>query len=203
MSIIEAVAAFAKSEYPPETVPHIHEVLHYCDRFVKETGADREVLFLAAYLHDITISGHGWEGHDIKSAEVARQFLGERGYPPEKTAKVAAAIMAHKAPRSGAEAEKMSIEEKLLYDTDKLARAMGLGVAIRLVDLGREAPGGKPTFTQMADVVEAAKKELEETYKSLYTNTARNFASRAHQNARAFCDSLRALERLRSDFASW
>jgi len=203
MSIIEAVAEFARANYPPEGIPHIREMLHYCNLFAVETGADREILTIATYLHDIAAHLYTWEEHNTKSAEVARQFLNERGYPADKTARVIAAIMAHRLPRSRVEAGKMSMEEKVLYDADKLARAMGFGVAMRLVELGNQVSGGKPSFTQVSDAIRAAQKQMEETYKSLYTDAARNFARQAHQNARAFCESLRALARMHPDFASW
>jgi HD superfamily phosphodiesterase len=203
MSIIEAAAQFAKARYPAEGIPHIREMLHYCDLFAAETGADREILTVATYLHDIAAHLYDWEEHDVKSAEVARKFLDDAGYPPGKTARVIAAIMAHRLPRSGAEAKKMAIEDKVLYDADKLARAMGLGVVAHLLELPGKVPGGKPSFAQIAEAIQAAQKQMEETYKSLYTEAARNFASQAHQSARAFCDSLRSLDRLRPECASW
>lgn len=203
VNIIDAAAQLARASYPPEGIAHIREMLYYCDLFAPSTGADAETLVLATYLHDVAAHLYPWEEHDIRSAETARHFLREQKYPKGKTEKVIAAIMAHRVPRSGADAAKMSIEEKVIYDADKLASSMGIGIALALVELGSKTPGGKASWADMAAAIRAAQIKMENTYSSLYTAEARSFARQACENGRACCESLLALGRLHPGFSAW
>ncbi len=203
MNIIEAAAQFAKDNYPPSGIAHVREMLYYCDLLGIPTGADREALTVATYLHDVAAHLCSWEEHDVKSAEIAALFLQKHKYPKGKTKKVIAAIMAHRIHRSGAEAARLTIEEKVLYDADKLARSMGMGIALTLVELGSKAPGGKTSWSDIATAVRAAQLKMEDTYKNLYTTEAKSFARQAYENSRAYCESLLALCRLHPSFSSW
>lgn len=203
MDIIEAAAQFAKDNYPPDGIAHVREMLYYGALFTGPTGADTETIIVAIYLHDVAAHLYTWEEHDVKSAEVARKFLREQKYPKGRTEKVIAAILAHRVPRSGAQAHHLSIEEKLLYDTDKLAHSMGLGIAQHLIELGNNGPGSKTSWSEIAAVVRTAQKKMEDTYNSLYTTVAKNFARQTHENSRACCESLLALCRLHPDFSGW
>ena len=201
-SIIEAAAKFAEAHYPPEGVPHIREMLNYCALFAEATGADREILIVTTYLHDVAAHLYSWEEHDVKSAEMACKFLKAQGYPADRSQRVVNAIMAHRLARQGADAENMELESKLIYDADKLARSMGMGIPQHLMELGAKS-GGKPSLAEIAAAVRAAQKQMEQTYKSLYTDVARNLARQSHENTRAFCESLIALARLHPSSATW
>ena len=203
MNIIEAAAQFAKANYPSDGIAHIREMLYYCDLLSTPTGADREILIVATYLHDIAAHLYSWEEHDIKSAEMARNFLQGQMYPKGKTEKVIAAIMAHRVPRSREEAAKLSIEEKVLYDADKLAHSMGIGIALALIKLGSKAPGGKGFWSDIAAAIQASQIDMEDKYKSLYTSEAKTFARQTHENSRAYCKSLLALVRLNPSYSIW
>ncbi len=203
MNIIEAAAQFAKDKYPPSGIAHVREMLYYCNFLAIPTGADRETLTVATYLHDVAAHLCSWEEHDVKSAEIAVHFLRKHKYPRGKTKKVIAAIMAHRVHRSGAEAAILTIEDKVLYDADKLARSMGIGIALTLVELGSKAPGGKTSWSDIASAVRTAQINMEHTYKNLYTNEARSFARQAYENGRAYCESQLALCRLHPSFSNW
>jgi len=59
----------------------------------KLTKSDLEIVVLAAWLHDIGYI-ETYEGHELKGAEMARQFLQENGYPAEGIDKVMQCILA-------------------------------------------------------------------------------------------------------------
>ena len=59
------------------------------------------------------------------------------------------------------------------------------------------------SWSDIAATIRAAQINLEDTYKNLYTAEAKSFARQAHENSRAYCESLLALGRLHPGFSSW
>lgn len=111
---------------------HVERVLALAERLAREEGADINVVRVAALLHDI---GRGEEArtrgrvcHAEYGAELARKILAEEGLPPDFIERVVRAIKRHRF-RRGELPE--TIEEKVLFDADKLDSlgAVGIGRA--------------------------------------------------------------------------
>ncbi len=79
---------------------HLSVVVEYAERLGEALGADLEIVELAAWLHDIAAVQDvaALPRHPALSAEVARKVLREKGYPAERTGRVAACIASHAAP---------------------------------------------------------------------------------------------------------
>lgn len=78
---------------------HIVSVVAFGRELSARLGADAEIVELAALLHDLAgIQDVRLEpDHHLHSADEARRLLATLGYPPERTERVAACILTHRA----------------------------------------------------------------------------------------------------------
>ncbi len=194
MAIAQELAAYAKRTYPAGDWPHIVEVVASGQQLAKRTGADEEIVTLAAYFHDISRASTGAEDHNVKSAEIAREWLRQRGYPAERIERVAEAIVAHMRPVTGPERQSVSLEGRVLYDADKISRAQGFGLLGVLVRLGKLVSWEDLSYGQLADAVKTGRDVTQEAYRTLYTDAARELAGPGYNRAIEFCDHLLRLE---------
>lgn len=117
---------------------HVLRVLYRAlDIAQTEAGVDRDVLIAACLLHDI---GRGEEmgdptlRHAAVGAEKARAFLREHGFAEEFNARVADCIAKHS---YGVHITRERVEERILFDADKLDAAGALGTARTLLFHGQ------------------------------------------------------------------
>lgn len=194
MSILDEVAAYAKEAYPAADFPHIVEVVTYGQQLARQMGADEEIVTVAAYFHDISRVTLGPENHNVKSAEMAREWLIQHSYPQERIERVMAAIIAHMSAVAGPERESVPLEGRILYDADKISRAQGMGLIGMLVHLGAQTNWEGLTYAQLAAAIRRGRELTEEAYRSLYTEAARDLAGPGYRRAIAFCDGLLQME---------
>lgn len=105
---------------------HAQRVHSLCSKIAsKEKSADSEILFAAAYLHDIAYA-RNYGLHHLVGAKMARKILQKCGFPKEKILRVCSCISKHRF----SEAKKgETIEEKILQDADKLDSMGAIGIA--------------------------------------------------------------------------
>ncbi|MGG4451715.1 HD domain-containing protein [Brevibacillus porteri] len=113
---------------PAHDWQHNLRVMAMCERIGREEGADMEVLRLAALLHDIGRAEERQTGecHAEISARLAGEWLSERNITKAFISRVQAAILAH---RFRKERPPHTLEEKVLFDADKLDSIGAIGVA--------------------------------------------------------------------------
>lgn len=99
---------------------HIERVVKLATKLAVKYNADVEAVRLSSLFHDIGREADSKE-HSIKSALIAEKFLVSRGCREELISKVKKIILSHHLPPDKLE----SIEEKILWDADKLD-ALGL-----------------------------------------------------------------------------
>ena len=97
-------------------------------------GADLEITEIAALLHDIArpqeSSTRGGVDHAVLGAEEVLTILPELGLTdPRKIERISACIRHHRFRRREGSAEPETIEEKVLFDADKLDSLGAIGVA--------------------------------------------------------------------------
>lgn len=126
MSIIATVRAFVEEEckkptskygYEPFTF-HFQPMVSYAERLVDEVGGDKEIVLLAAWLHDIGSIIHGREDHHKTGAAIAEKKLRELGYPEDKIHQVKNCILHH---RGSQHLERKTIEEQIVAEADVLS----------------------------------------------------------------------------------
>jgi len=198
MTITEEAEIHARQTYPPADLPHIAEVVAYAQQLAAATGADVEIATIAAYFHDISRASTGPEEHNLKSAQMAREWLRLHAYPDERVERVSAAIVAHMLPITGPPEGRQSLplESRILYDADKVSRAQGLGIVGALVRLGEQASWEKLGYAQLAATIRGGRDVTQEAYSTLYTDAARELAGPGHRRAIEFCDALLGLQAL-------
>ena len=145
---------------------------------------DDDVLFAAAYLHDIA-GFPPWEkqgvDHQDRGAELMDSVLTGFGFPSEKIEKVKAAIRTHMPDRAPGAA----IESQLLHDADGLDWLGTIGIArdMSIVDVN----GGEPNF---AWALNRLREDAAKVPGSLVTKAGKREAERRVAVTRAFLKDL-------------
>lgn len=103
---------------------HVQAVVKLAIRLAELTGADKQVVEAAAWLHDVA-KDKGAK-HPEEGAKVARKLLPKTDFPAEKVERVAQAIVQH----MGLWRDKplTNLEAMVLWDADKLSK-IGLTAA--------------------------------------------------------------------------
>lgn len=161
---------------------------------------DYDVLICACLLHDIGRTEQ-FENpklcHAKEGSKKAYQFLVSNGYKEEYAKKVADCIRVH---RYRTDAPPNSLEEKILFDADKLDVTGAHGIARTIFYKGQV---GEPLYTrnQQGQIPDGAedkepsffqeyKYKLEGLYDKFYTEKGKELAQERKQIAVAFYESL-------------
>lgn len=112
---------------PTHDFTHTTRVLNMCLGIGRKEGADLEILYAAALLHDIARFDGDLQGecHAELSARKARFILEKADFPEEKKGNVIHCIAAH---RFRSDLPPQTLEAKILYDCDKLDAIGAIGI---------------------------------------------------------------------------
>ncbi|MEA4824648.1 MAG: HD domain-containing protein [Clostridiaceae bacterium] len=180
---------------------HIYRVLYVAlDIAGRERDVDYDVLIAACLLHDI---GRGEQFanpalcHAAIGADMAYHFLTAHGYSADCAGRVAQCIRVHRFRNDNPPA---AIEEKILFDADKVEASGAIGIARTLLYNGRI---GEPLYSLTDDgevsdgtadispsFFEEYKHKLERLYGKFFTERGREIARERQHTAIAFYDSL-------------
>lgn len=156
---------------------HVITVVNLAVRLAKLTGADRDIVEAAAWLHDIRKETR--ERHAQEGADYARRFLPQTNFPPEKIEEVARAIEQHVG--LWRDEPVQCLEAMVLWDADKLAK---IGLTAVFHWTGGSLAGNQPVSTlEIIDRGRSAEWQ-EKTVASMHTEPARRAAAirLAHYN---------------------
>jgi len=126
MDIVEKIKKFVaneckkpRSRYGYEPYPfHFVPTVHYAKKLADELGGDKEVILVAAWLHDIGAIIHGRDDHHLTGAQIAVAKLKQLHYPSRKIELVKKCILHH---RGSKQNKRRSLEEKIVAEADTMS----------------------------------------------------------------------------------
>lgn len=178
--LVQMARNFFDGQDPAHDWEHNLRVIGMCERIGREEGAQMTVLRLAALLHDIGRAEERKtrECHAEISARYAQELLQKEGLEPGQIAQIQAAILAH---RFRKERPPAALEEKILFDADKLDSIGAIGVARAFAYSGVL---GQPIDSKDPEQHTPRKEydwKLSRIKDKLYTSTARQIAEERHR----------------------
>ena len=132
MDIVEEVRKFVESESQKPTSKYGYEpyqfhfipMVKYAQELADELGADKEIVTLAGWMHDIGAVMEGREKHHIYGANIAEQKLRELNYPEDRIEKVKNCIFNH---RGSVDNARETLEEKIVAEADAMSNFENIG----------------------------------------------------------------------------
>jgi len=126
MDIVKEVQNFVEQESKKPTskygyepyVFHFAFVVKYAQELAGKLKADKEVVTIASWFHDIGSVIYGRENHEITGAKIAEEKLKEFGYSPEKIELVKKCILNH---RGSQQRNRESKEEQIVAEADAMS----------------------------------------------------------------------------------
>jgi uncharacterized protein len=164
MNIVKEIRKFVEDEckqpsskygYEPFTF-HFAPVAEYAGKLAEELGADKEVVLISAWLHDIGSIIKGRENHHITGAKISEKKLRELGYPEEKIALVKKCILNH---RGSTRSKRKSLEEQILAEADTMSNFNNISGIFKAAFVYEKMNQG--------EAKEAVRKKLENKWRQL------------------------------------
>jgi len=126
MDIVEKIRKFVEEECKKPTSKYGNEPFEshfiptakYAGELADQLNADKEVVLVAAWMHDIGSIIQGREDHHITGAKIAEEKLKELNYANQKIELVKKCILNHRGSRQD---ERKSIEEQIIAEADAMS----------------------------------------------------------------------------------
>ena len=117
----------SKYGYEP-FIYHFKPTVEYAEKLCDKLGGDKEIILIAAWMHDIGSIIKGRNDHHITGAEIAEKKLKELKYPQNKIEVVKKCILNH---RGSKNFKTESIEEQIVAEADTLSNFNNLSGIFR------------------------------------------------------------------------
>ncbi len=149
MPTLEGARAWYVAADPVHDFDHILRVYRLAERIGQAEGADMEILLAAVLLHDTADAAPDSQSerptHHLASADFARRYLTEEGWPEDRIEAVLHCIHTH---RFRGTERPQTLEARILYDCDKLDVTGAIGV---LRTVAYAALAGQPLTGQPSE----------------------------------------------------
>jgi uncharacterized protein len=137
MNIVQQVKNYVKSECSKPTSKygygpyeyHFKPVVKYAGALAGKLGADKEVVIVAAWLHDIGSIINGRSDHHITGAKIAEAKLKEFDYPQERIELVKQCILNH---RGSIKNKRSTLEEQIIAEADAMSHFDNIAAIFRV-----------------------------------------------------------------------
>lgn len=151
---------------------HIEAVVKNAELLADKFGADKEVVMLAAWLHDIaSVTDYAlYEEHHIHGAEMAQDILAEFGYDEDKIPLVQECIRNH---RGSLSVDRNSIEEICVADADAISHFDSIPSLLYLAYVRKQLSieeGAQFVRNKLERSFQKMSPESRDFYKEKYTN---------------------------------
>lgn len=163
-------------DYNHDFEHHVQFVARDAERISRAEGADTDVAWTVAMLHEIGLTG-GRDGHDERSAQMAEEFLRKYGVDDAAIRAVVEAIRDNDHDRVSTS----SLETQCLYDADSLQTVGPVGFARVFSDM-LGMLDHLPRHEAMAQLPEYQERQM----KRLQTATGRRLAEEGHRLMKEF-----------------
>jgi len=188
----EAIAEYIRAEAkPPDKFSHQPRLYLLAKRLAEGRGFDDDVLYVAAWLHDLGVFyGHrpedpvalaAWD-HVAYAMREAPGLLRGFCFPEEKIPAALEAIRTHLPLR-----QPTTFEGTLLRDADLLEQLGAIGILRIVSKVGRDT-----RFVRLGDPLVSLKRSVEELPPKLQLESARKLARSRVEVLRAFLDAAQA-----------
>ncbi|EKE27974.1 MAG: hypothetical protein ACD_3C00115G0004 [uncultured bacterium (gcode 4)] len=126
MEIVERIRKYVEDECRKETNiygmnafnHHFVLVAKYAWFLADRTWADKEIVLISAWLHDIWSILWDYENHHLTSAQVAENILSEMRYPRDRIERIKHCIIAHRWSKS---IPRETLEAECIADADAMS----------------------------------------------------------------------------------
>lgn len=180
MNIIEEIKNFVESEckkssskYGYEPFPfHFVPVVQYAEKLADELGGDKEIILIAAWLHDIGSIIYGRNDHHITSVKIAEEKLQELGYAPKKIELVKKCILNH---RGSQQNFRESLEEQILAEADVMSNFENIAGIFKAAFVYENLNQGEAR--------DSVRKKLENKWKQLHFDSSRRIIKPKYEAA--------------------
>lgn len=180
MDIVQEIKKFVEEECKkPESkygyepfIFHFIPVVKYAEELADELGADREVVAIASWLHDIGSVVYGRKDHHITGAKIAEDKLKELNYPLEKIELVKRCILNH---RGSQKNNPESIEERIVSDADALSNFDNIAGIFKAAFIYEDMTQGQAK--------EAVRKKFENKWNQLHFDNSRKIIKPKYEAA--------------------
>lgn len=123
MDIVQEIKDFVEQECKKPTSKYGYEpfeahfvpMVKCAEELADQYKGDKEVILIAAWLHDVGSIIHGRKDHNITGAKIAEDKLKEFNYPQEKINLIKKCILNH---RGSMQKQREAIEEKIIAEAD-------------------------------------------------------------------------------------
>ncbi|WP_411502661.1 HD domain-containing protein [Brevibacillus centrosporus] len=178
--LVEVARSHFDGQDPAHDWQHNLRVMAMCERIGREEGADLMILGLGALLHDVGRAEERRTGecHAQISARSAEVLLREEGLSDSIITRVQAVILAH---RFRKDRPPVTIEEKVLFDADKLDSIGAIGVARAFAYSGVLGQVIQSDQEEQHTPLKEYEWKLQRIKDRLYTQTARDIALERHR----------------------
>ena len=180
MDVVQEIKNFVEEEckkptskygYEPFTF-HFAQVAKYVEELVNKLGGDKEVVLLAAWLHDIGSIIYGREDHHLTGADIAEKKLKEFNYSQEKIELVKKCILNH---RGSQDNNRESIEEQIVAEADAMSNFDNLPGMFKAAFVYEGLDQGQAT--------ESVKQKLQNKWNKLHFEESKNIIKPKYEAA--------------------
>ena len=196
--VVQAVAEYTESVMGQEGFRYISAVVATCKMLALElenadaqaNALNMDVLVISAYLHNISTIEFGFQEHQVKSAQMAAEFLREHKAADTLIQLVEKVLLAHTIVLPAEERATLPLEARIIYDADKLGRLSGLAVVTSLIEFGARYPNRAVNGEVLCAILRHIEERFVDLFQSLNTDPAREMAREKFGNTLAFLDGV-------------
>jgi uncharacterized protein len=180
-SLIEELERIVKEkmsslEGTAHSYEHVDRVVKIAILLAKKEKADIELVQVGAILHDV--GRCVGQPHNETGAKLASEILNKVHYPPQKTQKIARIVLLH---HLDVKNKLNSLEEKIVWDADKIDLLGALGIARGFHWCGKQS---------FNSAVKLAFETYTPIYDMLNTKSARELAEKRNKETMSFLSAL-------------